>query len=135
MLGVQNCGTYTYTYIIYSQGPIFIIWPLKLLYLYYPKMAAYLYMDTQSISVTFTNRNVTHHCHFTLVYSFGNNQTTVDTGTARELSIYIFWQEMLGTFLFTTADGMLPNKNTIHIDSIICFNVQGVQHYSSGCLY
>ena len=54
---------------------------------------------------------------------------------AREPSLYIFWQEMLGTFFFATADGMLPNKNTIHIDSIICFNVQGVQHYSSDCLY
>ena len=33
------------------------------------------------------NINDTHHRHFTLVYLFGNNLTTLDTETARELSI------------------------------------------------
>ena len=33
--------------------------------------------------------NFTHYRHFTLVYLFGDNQTTVDTGTAREPSIYV----------------------------------------------
>ena len=35
----------------------------------------------------FPNINITNHSHFTSVYLFGDNQNTVDTGTAQEPSI------------------------------------------------
>ena len=43
----------------------------------------------QTISSRHWNINITHHRHFTLVYLFGDNLTTVDTGAAREPSIYL----------------------------------------------